>query len=70
MNNNITLEDMISCVEREIGMRERVYPRWVDQKKMLQATADQELARMRAVLDLLINNQKTKKILESEGYFQ
>ena len=51
----ISLEEMISCVEREIGMRERVYPRWVEQKKLLQATADQELARMRAVRDLLLS---------------
>ena len=51
----ISLEEMISCVEREIGMRERVYPRWVEQKKMLQTTADQELARMRAVLNLLVD---------------
>ena len=54
-DNAITIEQMISCVEREIGMRERVYPRWVDQKKMLQATADQEMAGMRAVRDLLIH---------------
>ena len=53
--NDITIEQMIACVEREIGMRERVYPRWVEQKKLLQATADQELARMRAVLDLLMS---------------
>ena len=51
----ISLEEMISCVKREIGMRERVYPRWVEQKKMLQTTADQELARMRAVRDFLIH---------------
>ena len=51
----ISIDQMIACVEREIGMRERVYPRWVEQKKMLQTTADQELARMRAVRDLLIS---------------
>ena len=54
-DNAITIEQMIACVEREIGMRERVYPRWVEQKKMLQTTADQELARMRAVRDLLVD---------------
>ena len=57
MNTNITITDMIACIKREIGMRERVYPRWVEQKKMLQATADLELARMRAVRDLLLNVQ-------------
>ncbi len=60
----ISLEEMISCVEREIGMRERVYPRWVEQKKMLQTTADQELARMRAVLDLLLEVKTVKKKVE------
>ena len=56
-DNAITIEQMTACVEREIGMRERVYPRWVKQKKLLQTTADQELARMRAVRDLLLNVQ-------------
>ena len=55
--NDITIDQMVQCVDREIGMRERVYPRWVEQKKMLQTTADQELARMRAVRDLLLNIQ-------------
>lgn len=55
MNNDITIDQMVQCVDREIGMRERVYPRWVEQKKMLQATADLELARMRAVRDLLLS---------------
>ena len=62
--NDITLDQMIACVEREIGMRERVYPRWVEQKKMLQATADQELARMRAVLELLVEVKVVKKKVE------
>ena len=53
MTNEITLDQMVKCVEREIGMREKHYPRWVEQKKLLQATADQELARMRAIMDLL-----------------
>ena len=59
-DNAITIEQMIACVEREIGMRERVYPRWVEQKKLLQTTADQELARMRAVRDFLIHTLATR----------
>ncbi len=61
----ITLDDMVSCIKREIGMRERVYPRWVEQKKMLQATADQELARMRAVHNLLLAFQTEQKAIIS-----
>ena len=60
MTNEITLDQMIQCVDREIGMRERSYPRWVEQKKLLQATADQELARMRAVRDLLLDLSSVK----------
>ena len=49
----ITIEDMIKCVEREIGMRQRVYPRWVESKKMSQEKADYEIKCMTAVLDKL-----------------
>ena len=50
----ITLEDQIAAVAREIAFRERLYPRWVDQKKLTQKTADMEIARMKAVRDTLI----------------
>ena len=49
----ITIEDMIKCVEREIVMRQRVYPRWVESKKMSQEKADLEIKTMMAVLDEL-----------------
>lgn len=46
----ITIEEQIACVERELGMRVKSYPRWVKGGKLIQAAADEELARMRAVL--------------------
>lgn len=46
----IALEQQIKAVEREIGMRLRVYPAWVRGGKMSQEKADHELAAMRAVL--------------------
>lgn len=49
----IPLEEQITCVEREISMRERVYPRWVVEHRMTQAKAERELAAMRAVLRTL-----------------
>lgn len=52
-NRKINIDDMIKCVEREIGMRERVYPRWIEQKKMSQEKADLEIRTMKAVLDQL-----------------
>ena len=46
----ITIEEQIACIERELGMRVKLYPRWVKGGKLTQAAADEELARMRAVL--------------------
>ena len=49
----ISLAQQIECVEREINMRLRVYPRLISQQKMSQVKADKELAAMRAVLETL-----------------
>ena len=48
-----TIEEMIVCIDREIGFREKCYPRWVEQKKMLAPTAVLELRRMKAVRENL-----------------
>lgn len=45
-----TIEQQIACVEREVKMRQRVYPRWVAAGNMSQGKADAELAAMQAVL--------------------
>lgn len=50
---NTPIDVQIQCVEREIGMRERVYPRWIEAKRMTQKKADQEIEAMRAVLATL-----------------
>lgn len=39
----------IECVDREIHMRQKTYPRWVDRGRMTQAQADNELAVMRSI---------------------
>ena len=57
----MSIEDQIACVKREIGMREKVYPRWIEQKRMTQAKADKEIETMKAVLvtlETLQNNSK------------
>ena len=51
----------IACVEREIRMREQVYPGQVARKKMSQRNADIETSCMRAVLGTL------QKLKEKEG---
>lgn len=52
-NRKINIDDMIKCVEREIGMRERVYPRWVEAKKMSAEKAESEIKTMKKVKDSL-----------------
>ena len=49
----IPLSEQIACVEREIKMRERVYPNRVATRRMSQAKADIEVVRMKAVLETL-----------------
>ena len=50
-----TIDEQIDCVKREIGMRERVYPKWVQTRRLSQEQADRELGRMRAELNTLQN---------------
>ena len=45
-----TLTEMIACAKRELAIRERVYPKWVESKRM---TADQcrhEIETMQAIV--------------------
>lgn len=59
----ITIEDQIKAVEREIGMRRRVYPNWVASKRMSQEKADKEITAMEAVLETLKQVQKQTRLL-------
>lgn len=49
----MTLNQQIEEVEREIALRNRVYPWQVRSGKMRQSVADFHMSRMRAVLDTL-----------------
>ena len=46
----ITLDDEIHCVQREIDLRARNYPRWVAEGRMAEGMANREISVMRAVL--------------------
>ena len=46
----ITTDDKRRCLMREIAMRRRVYPAWVDRGQMTRAQADREIAVMEAIL--------------------
>lgn len=53
-----SLADQIACVEREITMRKKVYPRQVARGNMGAVVMQLELARMAAVLETLKGLQR------------
>lgn len=56
-------DEQVACIEREIAMRKRVYPRWVESGKMTQAKATAEMRAMLAVLDTLRELAKSDLLL-------
>jgi hypothetical protein len=50
----VNIDDQISCLRREVALRERNYPAWVENNRMNQNTADIEIERMKAALDTLV----------------
>lgn len=48
-----TIEEQIASIERELGIRKTVYPRWVQFGRLKQEEADHEIACMEATLETL-----------------
>jgi hypothetical protein len=48
-----TRQEMLDCVDREIRLRERVYPRWVALGRLSLAKSRDEIATMKAVREAL-----------------
>lgn len=46
---DVRFVDMLACVDRELVMRRKTYPRWVAQGKLTQDAASQEITRLEAV---------------------
>jgi hypothetical protein len=59
----ITIDEQLACVEREIGMRRRAYPRWVESGRMTQAKMDDEIRTMKAVAETLRELQAKTRLL-------
>lgn len=55
------IDDQIACVEREIALRSRVYPRWIADKRLTQVKADREMACMNAVLETLRHEKERER---------
>lgn len=59
-----TIPEYLACVEREINLRKRVYPRWIDAGKLTQTKADREIALMEGTARVLheISHGKWRRI--------
>lgn len=49
----VTLEQQIACVARELKRRRKIYPTWIEKKKVNENAANQEIAAMEAILNTL-----------------
>lgn len=60
-----SLEEMIACVDRELAMRAKTYPRYVKAKppKLTQKAADLEMARLRAVRQALLEGEARRRLI-------
>lgn len=45
----ITEKDKAECAEREVRQRQKVYPRWVAEGRMMQQFADRQIAVMQQI---------------------
>lgn len=59
--STVTIADQIACVRREIAMRNKVYPRWVESGRMHRDQADREIESMIAVLATLRAVQRERE---------
>lgn len=60
---HIPISRQIECVEREIKLRRRVYPRRIAEEKMSQQFAQEELDVMAAVLLTLQNIEAGQRLI-------
>lgn len=61
---DVPLADQVRCVEREVALRERLYPDFVARRRMTPADSKRELVRMRAVLRTL------RRLAEEDAHHQ
>lgn len=62
-SRSVPLSVQIEAAEREVRMREQVYPRRVMEKRMAKMTAERELEAMRAIVQTLRDLAKREGIL-------
>lgn len=61
----VPLPEQIAEIKREIGLRQRVYPRWIESGKLKRAAADHQMAAISSVLATLEGVQGMMASLEA-----
>jgi hypothetical protein len=49
----VTIADQLKCARRELALRQRAYPRWIDNGRMSRDEADREIEAMSAIVATL-----------------
>jgi hypothetical protein len=63
------MQDLVTCVTREMARRERVYPHLVHQKRLSPEEAELELSQMRSVQAYLLDKLKTGELPQQQVLF-
>jgi hypothetical protein len=58
-----TAEQKRRAVDRELAFRRRVYPRFIEQEKMTQKLADEQIAIFEAILADYTAAEKTERLI-------
>ena len=53
--HEVNLNDLLGCCRRELALRERVYPKWVEKGTMTETKARREIELMRGVVEFLVH---------------
>lgn len=60
----ITVAEQLKCVEKEIGFRKRLYPRWIESGKISPGKAEYEIKVMESIKTTLMLMPQDQAFLE------
>jgi len=59
--------ELVACVDRELALRRKHYPRWVASGKLTAVKAESEIALMEAVRERLVESDSWRRRLAEFG---
>jgi hypothetical protein len=61
---SVPIQAQVRCAERELAKRHAVYPKFVQERKLSPAKADEEIAAMTAIVETLKRSQMLSEVSE------